>query len=198
MAHIDYYMIPLSPFCYLAGNGLEDIAQKYGATITYKPVNLVQVFSQTGGVAAQDRHPARLAYRMQELKRISKRNKLAITLEPAHFPTNPAPSSYALIAAQMAGGGDVGGLAQSLLRACWVEEKDIADDAVVRACLVENGFDPDLADSGMLTGAETFEKNTEEAIQLGVFGAPMYVVDDQMFWGQDRLSYLDDYLSEQG
>lgn len=198
MAHIDYYMITLSPFCYLAGTELETIAKKHDATITYKPVNLFQVFSATGGVAPADRHPARQAYRLQELDRVAKHRGLAINAKPAFFPTNPAPSCYALIAAQNAGSGDLGGLAHSFMRGCWAEDKDVGDDAVVRACLEENGFDPELANSGMLSGAETFEKNTEEAIQLGVFGAPMYVVGDQMFWGQDRLSYLDDYLSEQG
>ena len=84
------------------------------------------------------------------------------------------------------------------MRACWAEDKDVGDDAVVRACLEENGFDTALADSGLLSGAETFAKNTEEAIQKDVFGAPMYVVNDQLFWGQDRLSYLDDYLAEEG
>jgi 2-hydroxychromene-2-carboxylate isomerase len=198
MAHIDYYMITLSPFCYLAGGELEQIAKKHDATITYKPCNLFQVFAATGGVAPADRHPARQAYRLQELERVAKRKKLPMNFKPAFFPTNPAPSCYALIAAQNAGGGDLGGLAHSFMRACWAEEKDVADDAVVRACLTENGFDPALADSGLLAGAETFEKNTEEAIQKGVFGAPMYVVNDQLFWGQDRLSYLDDYLAEQG
>lgn len=198
MAHIDYYMITLSPFCYLAGTELEEIAAKHGATVTYKPVNLFQVFAATGGVAPADRHPARLAYRTQELTRIAKGRGLPINLKPAFFPSNPAPSCYALIAAQNAGGGDLGGLAHAFMRACWAEEKDVAEDAVVRACLEENGFDPALADSGLLSGAETFEKNTEEAIQKGVFGAPMYVVGDEMFWGQDRLSYLDAYLGEQG
>ncbi len=197
MAHIDYYMITLSPFCYLAGTELEEIAKKHDATITYKPCNLFQVFSATGGVAPADRHPARQAYRFQELARVAKRKGLPIALKPAFFPTNPAPSCYALIAAQNAGGGDLGGLAHAFMRACWAEGRDVGDDAVVRALLEENGFDPELANSGMLSGAETFEKNTEEAIQKGVFGAPMYVVGDEMFWGQDRLSYLDDYLSEQ-
>lgn len=198
MAHIDYYMNTLSPFCYLAGDGLEQVAKKHGATITYNPCNLFQVFSKTGGVAPADRHPARLAYRLQELARIAKRRELRMNLMPTFFPTNPAPSCYALIAAQNAGGGDLGGLAHSYMRACWAEDKDVGDDAVVRACLEENGFDTALADSGLLSGAETFAKNTEEAIQKGVFGAPMYVVNDQLFWGQDRLSYLDDYLAEQG
>lgn len=198
MAHIDYYTITMSPFAYLAGDELERVAAKNGATITYKPVNLMQIFQRTGTLMPSERPAARQAYRMQELARIAKHRDLPINLKPAFFPSNAAPSCYALIAAQNAGGGDVGGLCRAFLRACWAEEKDVADDNVVRACLVSNGFDPTLADSGLLSGAETFERNTEEAIQKGVFGAPSYVVNDQIFWGQDRLSYLDEYLVEIG
>lgn len=198
MAHIDYYMFTLSPFTYLAGDGLEKIAAKHGATITYKPMALMQVFGQTGGTAPKDRHISRQVYRAQELARIAKHNKMAITAKPAHWPTNAAPSCYAIIAAQAAGGGDVGGLCQDILKACWVEDKDIAQDDVIKAALTANGFDAGLADSGMLSGAETFERNTEEAIQRNVFGAPSYVVGDQVFFGQDRLDYLDEYLTELG
>lgn len=195
MTQIDYFMFTLSPFTYLAGDGLEKIAEKHGATVQYKPFGLMKVFEQTGGTPPAQRHPSRQAYRLQELARIAKHVDMPINLKPAHWPTNPAPSCFAIIAAQAAGGGDVGGLCQSILKACWVEEKDIAEDTVVKACLEANGFDAGLADSGMLSGAEEFERNTEEAVQRGVFGAPSYLVDDQVFWGQDRLAYLDEYLA---
>jgi len=195
MAHIDYFLFPLSPFTYLAGNRLEDIATKHDATITYKPFNLTQVFGRTGGVALADRHPSRVAYRAQEIMRIAKMNTMPVNLKPAFWPTNPAPASYAILAAQMAGGGNLAGLVQSLLRACFVEENDIADDAVVRACLTSNGFDAALVESGMIAGAEQYAANSEEAVRRNVFGAPSYLVDDQVFWGQDRLNYLDAYLA---
>ncbi|MXU64239.1 2-hydroxychromene-2-carboxylate isomerase [Oceanomicrobium pacificus] len=198
MAHIDYYLFTLSPFTYLAGDGLEKVAEKHGATITYKPFQLMKVFEETGTVPVPQRHESRKANRLQELARIAKRNKLPINLQPAHWPTNPVPSCSAIIAAQEAGGGNVGGLAQALLRACWAEEKNIAEDEVVKACLADNGFDPAILDSAMLSAVGTFERNTEEALRAGVFGAPTYVVDDQVFWGQDRISYLDDYLAERG
>lgn len=196
MAHIDYFMFPLSPFTYLAGNRLEEIAQKHGATITYKPMGLMKVFEETGTPPLPQRHESRKAYRMQELARISKRVNMPINRTPAFFPTNPAPASFAIISAQDAGGGNLGGLAQSLLRACFAEEQDIADEGVVRAALSANGFDPDLVNSGMLSGSETLQRNTDEALKRNVFGSPSYLVGDQVFFGQDRLSYLDDYLAE--
>jgi len=153
------------------------------------------LFARTGGVALPDRHPARLAYRLQELRRGSKKSGLPIAERPMFFPTNPAPSSYAIIAAQNAGGGDLGGLCHALLRACWADEKDIAQDEVVQACLTAHGYDAGLTFSGMLTGAETYAANTEEAVKSGVFGSPFYVVDgSEKFWGQDRLDDLDTYL----
>ncbi|MCP5072484.1 MAG: 2-hydroxychromene-2-carboxylate isomerase [Rhodobacteraceae bacterium] len=198
MPNIDYFMFTLSPFTYLAGNRLEEIAQKHGCGVTYKPFALMKVFEQTGGTPPAQRHDSRKAYRMQELARVARKTGMPINLQPAHFPTNPAPSCYAIIAAQAAGGGDLSGLTRSILRACWAEEKDIAEDAVIAECLTANGFDPGLAMSGLLSGAQEFEANTEEAVQRNVFGAPSYLVDDQVFWGQDRLDYLDDYFSGRG
>ena len=58
----------------------------------------------------------------------------------------------------------------------------------------EAGFDPALADSGLLEGAETYARNLEEAVDAGAFGAPFYVVDGQRFWGQDRVDDVDLYL----
>lgn len=197
MSTIDYFFATPSPYAYLAGGRLEEIAAKHGATIVYKPLDLIELFGKTGGVPPKQRHVSRQEYRAQELLRQSKKLGLPFNLKPAHWPTNPAPSSYAIIAAQTAGGGDLGALVQGILQACWAKEKDIADDVVVRDCLTAAGFDPELANSGLLSGAETYEANLAEALRRGVFGAPFYITeDDQRFWGQDRLSYLDDHLAD--
>ncbi len=195
MAHIDYFFATLSPYTYLAGMRLQDIAGKHGATITYKPLDVMALFGRTGGTPPKDRHPSRQQYRLQDLAHQSAKTGLAMNAKPAFWPTNAAPSCYALIAAQDAGGGDLGALAHSFGRACWAEDRDIADDAVIRDCLTGAGFDPALADSGMLAGAETYAANLEEAVTRGVFGAPFYITDtDHRFWGQDRLDHLDLYL----
>lgn len=199
MAQIDYFLSTLSPFTYLAGDQLEEIAKRHGVSIAYQPFDIISTFARTGGTHPSERHASRVAYRFQDLARVSKRTRLALNLKPKHWPTNPAPASYAIIAAQNAqdkiGVGDVGLLVRSLLRACWAEEKDIALDEVIKGSLTEAGFDPALTDSGLMIGAETFSRNNEQAVLRGVFGAPSYLVDDQVFWGQDRLSYLDDYLA---
>jgi len=196
MASIDYFFATISPFTYLAGTKLEDIAAKHGATITYKPVDLMALFARTGGQPPKDRHISRQEYRVQEIRRQAAKSGLPMNGKPAFFPTNMAPSSYAVIAAQAAGGGDLGALVHSFLRACWVEDRDISADDVIRDCLQKAGFDPSLADSGMLAGAESYAANLEEAVKRGVFGAPFYIVgEDERFWGQDRLKDLDAYLA---
>ncbi|MEQ3707842.1 MAG: 2-hydroxychromene-2-carboxylate isomerase [Tateyamaria sp.] len=196
MAHIDYYFATLSPYTYLAGTRFEDVVAKHGATVTYKPLDIMALFSRTGGTPPKDRHPNRVEYRAQELPRQAKKLGMPLNLKPAHWPTNAAPSSYAIIAAQNAGGGDLGMLVHSVLRAVWAEEKDIAEDSVIKACLESAGFDSALADSGLLAGAETYARNLEEAVDNGAFGAPFYVVDDgQRFWGQDKIEELDMHLS---
>ena len=191
MPHIDYYFTVLSPWAYLAGDRLEKIAADAGATITYKPLDIGQLFARTGGTLPKDRHPNRLDYRLQELKRWRAATGLALNLQPAHWPTNGAPASYAIIGAQAAGGGDTGALVHGLMRACWAEDRDMAEDAVIKSCLEAAGFDPSLADSSLLAGAEAYPRNLEEAIEAGVFGSPFYVCDDgEKFWGQDRLDQL--------
>ena len=195
MARIDYYLATVSPYTYLAGTRLEEIAGRHGAEIVYKPLDVVALFGRTGGTPPKDRHPNRQAYRAQELRRQSKKLGMPFNLKPAHWPTNPAPSSYALIAAQKEG-GEVGALAHAFTRACWAEERDIAQDDVIRDVLEANGFDPALADRGMMSAADEYGRNLEDAVAAGAFGAPFYVVDgSELFWGQDRLDDLDMFLS---
>ncbi|MGB7316893.1 MAG: 2-hydroxychromene-2-carboxylate isomerase [Planktotalea sp.] len=196
MPHIDYYFSTLSPYVYLAGTRLEQIAAKHGYEINYKPLDIGQLFARTGGTLPKDRHPNRMAYRAQELPRQVKKAGMELNMKPAHWPTNAAPSGYAVIAAQRAGGGDLGALVQAFCRSVWKDDKEIADDDVIRACLSEAGFDPALADSDMLASAETYAANLEQAVNSGVFGTPFYITDaGQMFWGQDRLDDLDAHLA---
>ncbi|WBU59155.1 2-hydroxychromene-2-carboxylate isomerase [Paracoccus albus] len=197
MAHIDYYFGTISPWSYLAGDRLERIAREHRASITYRPVDLMQLFPRTGGQKPAERHESRKEYRLQELTRWAASLKLPFNLHPAHFPVNMAPSSYAIIAAQEAGGGNVGALVQGFLRAVWAEDRDISDDTVIRDVLGRAGFDPALADKGLFVGAEQYGRNLEEAVAAGVFGSPFYIVREtgQKFWGQDRLEFLKGHLA---
>lgn len=198
MAHIDYYFSTFSPFTFFAGLRMEAIAEKHGATVTYKPLDLMALFARTGGTPPKDRHPSRIEYRAQELRRQAKKLGITINPMPPGYPPNPAPSSYALIAAQKAGGGSLGDLVQAYGRACWIEERNIGEDDVIADCLGQAGFDPALAGGMMLTEAEEYARNLEDAVAAGAFGAPFYIVDGaERFWGQDRLEDLDLHLAGQ-
>ena len=195
MMQIDYYFAVSSPFVYLAGGRLEDMAQRHGASIRYVPLDPAALFARTGGQALADRHESRQSYRLQELRRQSARREVKLNPKPLYFPVNAAPASYAIIAAARAGGGDLAGLVQAFPRAVWAEGRNIAEDEVVRDLLTAHGFDPAVADRGMLAAAERYMSNLEEAVARGVFGVPFYVVGDERFWGQDRLGDLDDFLA---
>lgn len=196
MPHIDYYFSVISPFTYLAGTRLEAVAVRHGATITYKPLDIAALFGRTGGLPPGQRHESRQEMRRQEMRRQAKKLDMKLKLDPPFFPTNPAPASYALIAAQEKGDGNLGALVHALTRSVWADKLDIAEDSVIKACLVECGFDPSLTDTGLLTGAETYARNLEDAVSAGAFGAPFYITDqDERFWGQDRIEDLDAHLS---
>ena len=198
MPHIDYFFATISPFTYLNGTRVEDIAAKHGATLTYKPLDIMALFARTGGLPPKDRHPNRQEYRLQDLRRRAAVAQLPLNLKPALWPTNMAPSGYAIVAAQNAGGGDLGKLVHSFGAACWAQNRDIAQDDVIKSCLQDAGFDPALSDSGLLTGAATFASNLDDAVRRGVFGAPFFITDqDERFWGQDRLDDLDAVLAGQ-
>jgi 2-hydroxychromene-2-carboxylate isomerase len=195
MTQIDYFFATISPFTYLAGNRLEEIAARNGASVRYVPINAPALFPRTGGQVLAERHESRKTHRLQELRRWSKRLGMTLDLSPPFFPVNPAPSSYAVITAARLGGGDLAGLVQAFPRAVWAEGRNIADDEVVRDLLGHAGFDPGIADKHMLSSAETYMANLDEAVARGVFGVPFYFVGDERFWGQDRLEDLDLHLA---
>lgn len=195
MVRIDYFFATISPFCYLAGNRLEEIAARHGASIRYIPIDGPALFPRTGGKVLAERHESRKAYRLQELRRWSRRLGMKVDLQPFFFPVNPAPASYAVLTAIQAGGGDLPGLVQAFPRAVWAEGRNVADDEVVKAILAEHGFDPAIADRHMLEAAETYMANLEEAVSRGVFGVPFYIAGEERFWGQDRLEDLDLHLA---
>lgn len=194
MVQIDYFFAVMSPFVYLAGTRLEAVAARHGARIRYIPLNAPALFPRTGGQTLAERHDARKAYRLQEMRRSAARLGVPLHLAPAHFPVNMALASYAVISAAQAG-GDVGGLVAGFARAVWAEERNIADEGVVRAILADHGFDPALADRGMMAAADIYAANLEEAVARGVFGVPFYIVGEERFWGQDRLEDLDLHLA---
>ena len=193
---IDYFYAPTSPWTYLGGVRFEELAGRHGASVRHMPVDMAKVFSVSGGLPLSKRAPQRQAYRLAELARWRDHLGIPLTLQPRHFPAPMYPAAGMLIAARD-GGLDCGRLANAMLRAVWVEERDLGDADTLIAVAGENGLDGKalLAEAESQRVKEAFEAATDEAIERSVFGAPTYIYKDQMFWGQDRLDFLDRALS---
>ncbi len=194
---IDTYLSLNSPWAYLGGPRLAVIAKRHGAEVRVKPVSLGEIFPKTGGLPLPKRAPARQAYRLAELKRWSRFLDMPLNLKPAFFPAAEDLAAGCVIAAGQTG-GDALGLSQAILRAVWAEEKNIADEATLAELAQASGHDPValLAKAREPRTAETYAALTGEALARGVFGAPSYITRDELFWGQDRLDFLDRALSK--
>lgn len=197
MKTIDYFLSPVSPWTHLGHARLREIASRHGAAVVVKPVDLSRVFPVSGGLPLKQRAPQRQAYRMMELRRWRDYLGVPIQLEPRFFPVPADLSALLVIAAAPAGSERQLDLAGALLRACWEQDRDISDPATVAAVADENGFDGAalLASAGSeATGAE-YDRLTQEAVTRQVFGVPTCALGDELFWGQDRLDFLDRALA---
>ena len=189
---VDYHYSLVSPWSYLGGPRLDRIAAAAGATVNFKPINLGTVFPATGGLPLPKRAPERQAYRMAELKRWRDHLGVPLNLEPRHFPAPDALAARTVVAARRAG-ADAGRLTNAIMRAVWAEERNIADAETLRAIAGENGIDGDatLAEAETQAVADEYAADTDEAIARGVFGAPTYIYEGELYWGQDRLDFLE-------
>jgi 2-hydroxychromene-2-carboxylate isomerase len=194
---IHYFFAPQSPYVYLGHERLLKLAAQYGAMIEPKPFDIGAVFSETGGLPLAKRAPQRQDYRLQELERWSRHLGLPMNLQPKFFPVDQAPASLLLVAAREQGGADQAlELAGAIMRAVWVEDRNIADAATLEELAGDAGYDGAalLAASRTPETQQKYEGFTKEALDAGVFGAPWYVVDGQGFWGQDRLDFVERLL----
>ena len=195
---IDYYMTPISPYVYLGHERFVAIARRHGATIAVKPINLGLVFPVSGGLPLSQRAPQRQAYRLVELSRWSRHLDVPLNLHPRHFPVSADLASRFVLAALERSTDFALDLAFALGRAVWAEDRNIADVATVAAIAAACGADaPALAARADAPDIGTrYAVLTQEAIDRGIFGAPTYVYTGELFWGQDRLDFLDRALAK--
>lgn len=183
---IDYYFSTSSPWTYLGHARFGEIAHQHGATVHVKPVDYGVIFPQSGGLPLPKRAPQRQAYRLVELARWAQHLGVPINIQPKYFPVNGNPAACLILGAPAPARF---ALAGALLSALWTEEKNIADAEVLAQLASRIGV-PD-AGTAIEAGAHAFPVLTEEARARGVFGAPTYVYRDELFWGQDRLEFVD-------
>ncbi len=196
---VDYYYSLLSPWSYLGGPRFDRIVGEAGAAVSWKPIDLAKIFPVSGGLPLAKRAPQRQAYRLAELARWRDHVGMQLNLKPKFHPVPDALAARMVIAARRAG-DDVGRLSNAILRAVWVEERNIAEAETLGAIAADNGIDG----GALLAAAQTEDVAlehaaiTDEAIERGVFGSPTYVYRDELFWGQDRLDFLARALAADG
>lgn len=192
MSTIDYYFFGASPFTYLGHGAIEAVAKKHGCGLAYKPVRLMDLWEVSGAVPPAKRPAVRQRYRFLEMQRAAEMRGLSINLKPRHFPVDPTLADQAVIAILEAR-HDPSGYMAAIFSAVWTRDENISDPAVIERCLSENGFDADA----ILHAAQSSEvaairdRNTKEAIDADAVGVPAYVLNGEVFWGQDRIEWID-------
>jgi 2-hydroxychromene-2-carboxylate isomerase len=190
---VDYYLAPQSPWTYLGHQRFVNIAKATGATVRVMPMDLGKVFPISGGLPLGKRAPQRQAYRLVELARFSQLLNLPLNLHPKFFPVAGDPAARLIIAVDMHHGTDAAlSIAGAVLSAVWHEERDIADATTLETLLDEQQLDAAcLALSNTAEVQTRYDSYTQSAIETQVFGAPSYVIDGELFWGQDRLDFVE-------
>jgi 2-hydroxychromene-2-carboxylate isomerase len=192
---VDYYFSLSSPWAYIGQKAFRDVAATYGLAVNHKPVILVDLFSETGGLPLVRRHPVRQRYRMVELQRWRDKRGLNFHLRPKYSPFNARLVDGVVIAAIEAG-HDPDPFLRRAFPAVWEDELDLADAATVAKIADAAGLPgKELVErSGTEAISVAYEKNRQDAIAADVFGSPVYVLDGEVFWGQDRIELLADAL----
>jgi 2-hydroxychromene-2-carboxylate isomerase len=195
---VDYYFAPQSPWAYLGHQRLADMVLRHGATVRVMPIDLGgKVFPISGGLPLGQRAPQRQAYRLLELQRFSQHLNLPLNIKPKYFPVGGDDSARLIIATDLAQGPQAAmQITGAILAACWAQERNMADDKVLTELLQEQNLPVSLMTQSRSQAVQVrYETYTQAAIDAGVFGAPSYVVGGELFWGQDRLDFVERALA---
>jgi 2-hydroxychromene-2-carboxylate isomerase len=193
---LDYYFSTVSPWAYIGHDLFMRIVAKHEVAVNYKPVFLGRVFAETGGLPLAQRHPVRQRYRLLELQRWREKRGLNFAIQPKHWPFEPTLLDRFVIAIIHAG-SDPDAFLRRIFDAIWLEERNLGDEGEILAAAEDCGLaGPALLDVARNTRTEViYALNLENAVAADVFGSPAYVLDGEVFWGQDRLELLDDALA---
>lgn len=192
---IEYFFTLQSPWSYIGHAEFVRVAERHGATIDYRPMNLMRIFPETGGLPLAKRHPARQRYRMIELQRWVAKRDLPMHLHPRHWPLDPAMTDKIVVAVGVSG-GDVERIVPRLFSGIFEREEDLADPTVLEDLLRKAGFDAGAVfeEAKSARVDQAYESNATLALKCGAIGAPTYALDGEIFWGQDRLPLLEEAL----
>lgn len=197
MTTIDYYFAPQSPWSYLGHQRFADLAARSSATVRVLPTDLSKVFPVSGGLPLGQRAPQRQAYRLVELKRFSEHLNVPMNIKPKFFPVAGDDACRLILAVEQADGTAAAmALTGAVMRAVWAEERNIADAGVLAELLAEQKLAAARLEASKSPAVQQrYEAIAQQAIDAAVFGAPSYVIDGEIFWGQDRLDFVEAKLA---
>jgi 2-hydroxychromene-2-carboxylate isomerase len=192
---IDYYFSISSPWAYIGHKLFREVVATHGLEVNHKPVVLVDLFSETGGLPLVKRHPVRQRYRMLELQRWRDKRGLNFHFQPKHVPLN-ARLADGLVIAAIEAGHDPDPLLRRAFAGVWEDELNLADAATLVRLADTSGLPGQALVERSATEeiSQKYEQNRQDALSVDVFGSPAYVLDGEVFWGQDRIELLADAL----
>lgn len=199
MAQIDYFITLNSPWTHFGAARIEAIARLHGATLRVFPVDFREtIFPATGGLPVNRRSPQRQAYRLQELARWRSFLDMPIDLSPTNAPFDEKLAAQCVIAVrELKTDAHAVALAHRIFRALWEEGRNPADRDDLAALIADVHLDPAwlLKEADRDEWVRQRKADSEAALARGVFGAPTYAIEDELFWGQDRLDFVDRHLT---
>jgi 2-hydroxychromene-2-carboxylate isomerase len=190
---LDYFLAPQSPWTYLGHARMVAIAGAHGAQVRVRPMDLGKIFPLSGGLPLAKRAPQRQSYRLLELARFSTHLKMPLNLQPQFFPVAGDPAARLIIAVQQSSGVSAAlDLTGKILQGVWADQRDIADANTLQQMLAECGLPANVYDRAQSAEVQSeYDAHTQAAMDLQVFGSPSYVLGGELFWGQDRLDFLE-------
>jgi 2-hydroxychromene-2-carboxylate isomerase len=192
MKQLEFFFDYVSPFSYLANSQVEAIAERTGAELVYRPFLLGGVMQATGNQPPATL-PARGSYLPKDIGRWVRRYGIPFKFNPS-FPMKTLEAMRAALAAQAQ--GVFPAYHAALFQAAWAEPANLAEPAVLRDLIAKAGLDPAalLAAAATEPIKEKLKANTAEAVERGAFGAPTFFVDGEIFFGNDRLDFVEEAL----
>ncbi|WP_159914673.1 2-hydroxychromene-2-carboxylate isomerase [Pantoea sp. 18069] len=189
---VDYYIAPISPWSYLGHQRFTAVVKATGASVRVRPFDIGAVFAASGGVPNAQRPAQRQAYRLVEIARFSTALEIPMHLHPKFFPVPGDAAARLIIAVERFDGQDAAlRITGAVFAAVWAQERDIANQTVLSELLAECGLAAERAQQAQAPDIQAlYEEFTRQAIEAQVFGAPSYVIDGEIFWGQDRLDFV--------
>lgn len=192
---IDYYFSLVSPWAYIGHATFMDIAKLHGVKVNFKPMSLPAVFTETGGLPLSKRAPARQRYRIMELQRWREKRAVRLNIHPKFWPFNVETADN-LTVAIIESGADPDRFLRKAFPGVWAEERNLGEEQTLIALANEAGLPGQqlLADAKSEAVKKRYQQNIKDALAIDAFGSPCYVLDGEVFWGQDRIELLDDAL----